>query len=105
MSTTTKQKPIKALINFRRMGPEIVVSTSEAFQAHLDKNPDCYKIEMVPHLCVLNVVRSSIRRRFSGLPLGRLISGCAMEAPKVDQGHRRSLWNWIVSGVEGSLRD
>src|SRR2546423_9782462 len=40
MSTTTKQKPIKAITNFRRMGPEIVVSTSEAIQAHFDKNPN-----------------------------------------------------------------
>lgn len=38
--STTKQKPIKALLNFRRMGPEIVVSTSEAIQAHFDKNPN-----------------------------------------------------------------
>jgi hypothetical protein len=40
MSTTTKQKPIKAIVNFRRMGPEVVVSTSEAIQAHFDKNPN-----------------------------------------------------------------
>ncbi|PYS18139.1 MAG: hypothetical protein DMG17_06955 [Acidobacteria bacterium] len=40
MSTTTKQKRIKAITNFRRMGPEIVVSTSEAIQAHFDKNPN-----------------------------------------------------------------
>src|SRR5215470_18115447 len=40
MSTTTKQKPIKAKTNFRRMGPEVVVSTSEAIQAHFDNNPN-----------------------------------------------------------------
>jgi hypothetical protein len=39
MSTTT-QKPIKAIINFRRMGPEVVVPTSEAIQAHFNNNPD-----------------------------------------------------------------
>jgi Fibronectin type III domain len=40
MSTKTKQKVIKAIVNFRRMGPEIVVSTSDAIQAHFDKNPN-----------------------------------------------------------------
>ena len=40
MSTTTIQKPIKAIVNFRRMGPELVVSTSEAIQAHFNNNPD-----------------------------------------------------------------
>src|SRR5438309_11794054 len=40
MSTTTKQKPIKAITNFRRMGPEIVVSNSEAIQAHFENNPN-----------------------------------------------------------------
>ena len=39
MSTTT-QKQIKAKTNFRRLGPEIVVSTSESIQAHLDNNPN-----------------------------------------------------------------
>jgi hypothetical protein len=40
MSTTTKQKLIKAIVNFRRMGPEVVVSTSEAIQAHFKDNPN-----------------------------------------------------------------
>ncbi len=40
MSTTKKQKPIKAIVNFRRMGPEVVVSASEAIQAHFNNNPD-----------------------------------------------------------------
>jgi hypothetical protein len=40
MSTTTKQKPIKAIVNFRRMGPEVVLSTSEAIQVHFKDNPN-----------------------------------------------------------------
>jgi len=43
MSTTTKkQHPIKAIKNFRRMTPEVVVSTSHAIQAHFDpaNNPN-----------------------------------------------------------------
>src|ERR1051326_1524958 len=40
MSATTKQKPIKAIVNLGRMGPEIAVSTSEAIQAHLKDNPN-----------------------------------------------------------------
>ena len=38
--STVKQKVIKAITNFRRLGPEVVVSTSEAIQAHFDKNPN-----------------------------------------------------------------
>jgi hypothetical protein len=42
MSTTTKQHPIKAIKNFRRMAAEVVVSTSHAIQAHFDpaNNPN-----------------------------------------------------------------
>ena len=39
MSTTT-QKPIKAIVNFRRMGPEAVVAASEAIQVRFNNNPD-----------------------------------------------------------------
>jgi hypothetical protein len=36
----TKQKPIKAITNFRRMTPEVVVSTSQAIQTHFNNNPN-----------------------------------------------------------------
>jgi hypothetical protein len=42
MSTTTKQHPIKAIKNFRRMAAEVLVTTSRAIQAHFDpaNNPN-----------------------------------------------------------------
>jgi Fibronectin type III domain len=36
MTTTNKQHPIKAVKNFRRMAAEVVVTTSQATQAHFD---------------------------------------------------------------------
>src|SRR5437899_352358 len=40
MSTTTKQHPIKAVTNFRRMAAEVVVATSNSIQAHFNNNPN-----------------------------------------------------------------
>src|SRR6202521_5572450 len=38
--SNTKQKPIKAVTNYRRMAAEVVVSTSQAIQAHFTNNPN-----------------------------------------------------------------
>src|SRR5437899_2098209 len=40
MSTTKKQRPIKAVTNYRRMPAESVVSTSNAIQTHMNNNPN-----------------------------------------------------------------
>jgi hypothetical protein len=40
MSTTKKQRPIKAVTNYRRMAAESVVSVSNSIQSHFNNNPN-----------------------------------------------------------------
>ena len=40
MSKTTKQRPIKAVLNYRRMLAESVVSTSNVIQTRMNNNPN-----------------------------------------------------------------
>ena len=46
--TNTKQRPIKAVTNYRRMAAESVVSTSNAIQAHFNNNPNLVGAPSLP---------------------------------------------------------
>src|SRR5260370_36862660 len=48
MSTKTKQNPIKALTNYRRMAADLVVSTSNAIHGHLNNNPNLNGAQPLP---------------------------------------------------------
>src|SRR5690242_19913722 len=50
MTTTKKQRPIKAVKNFRRMAAEVVITTSQAIQAHFDPavNPNLTGAPLLP---------------------------------------------------------
>ena len=71
MSNTIKQKPIKALTNYRRLAPEAVFITSEAILAHFDNNPNLTGAQPLPvDLAILKAANAQLSAKIAAAAEG-----------------------------------